>query len=99
MEIKTNDKEARMLLDEKIDLSNSHLMKEKFFELLGQEYSNIVLDFTQVKQIDSSGLGKILLFQKELREKNGSLKIVNITSEYVEKMFRMVHLDKVVDIE
>ena len=88
-----------MILDGNIDLSNSHLMKEKFLELLGQGYTNIILDFTQVKMIDSSGLGKILLFQKELREKKGSLKIGNITSEYVDKMFRMIHLDQVVDID
>ena len=49
--------------------------------------------------IDSSGLGKILLFQKELREKGGSLKIIHITSDYVKKMFYMIHLDQVVDIE
>ena len=99
MEVQTNKKEARMILDEKIDLSNSHLMKEKFLELSGQGYINIILDFTQVKMIDSSGVGKLLLFQKELREKNGSLKIVNIRSEYVDKMFRMIHLDQVINIE
>ena len=99
MEVQTNNKEARMILDKKIDLSNSHLMKEKFLKLLGQGHINIILDFSQVKMIDSSGLGKILLFQKELREKGGSLKILNITSEYVEKMFYMIHLDQVVDIE
>ena len=99
MEIQKNEGMATVIPGEKIDLSNSGQLKTQFLQLVEDGHTQIVLDFKRVKMIDSSGLGKILLFQKELRERDGKLKIVNITSEYVDKMFRMIHLDEVIDIE
>ncbi|MGF7186307.1 anti-sigma B factor antagonist [Desulfitispora alkaliphila] len=94
-----NNNEATITPDGKIDISNSHELKQNLLTLYDEGVSNITIDFTNVISIDSSGLGKLLLFQKKLKERNGELRVVNITSDYVKKMFTMIHLDKVIKIE
>lgn len=88
-----------MVTEARIDLSNSHHLREKLQLLYEEGFKVITLDFSGVTAIDSSGLGKLLLFQKKLKERGGKLKIINISSEYIRKMFKMIHLYKVIDIE
>ena len=100
MEIKRKDGDSMIIVDEnRIDVSNSHLLREKLQMLYDEGSKVIVLDFNSVTSIDSSGLGKLLIFQKKLKERGGELKIINITSEYIRKMFKMIHLNKVINIE
>lgn len=88
-----------MMNEGRIDLSNSHLLGEELQRLYEEGFRVITLDFKLVTGIDSSGLGKLLLFQKKLKEQSGKLRVINITSRYIRKMFRMIHLYKVIDIE
>lgn len=82
-----------------IDITNSQELKDELMVLYRQGIRKVTIDFNNVESIDSSGLGKLLLFQKKLKEKDGELKIINITSSYVKKMFSMIHLYKVMNIE
>ena len=82
-----------------IDFSNSQDLKERLMELFEQDYKKIIMDFKEVESIDSSGLGKLLLFHKKLKEKNGKLIIRNVESDYIKNMFEMIHLGKVIEIE
>jgi anti-sigma B factor antagonist len=97
--IKVSDHEALIIPEGRIDITNSQDLKQKMLELYDEDIKHITLDFTNVTTIDSSGLGKLLLFQKKLKERNGGLKIINITSDYVSKMFKMIHLHKAINIE
>lgn len=99
MDIQVKGKQAIVLVERKIDLSNTKELKEELLELLEQGVTHVILNFQNAEMIDSSGLGKILLFQKRLKESGGNLKIININSDYISKMFKMIHLDKVIDIE
>lgn len=82
-----------------IDFSNSQDLKEELLELFEQNYEKVIMDFSQVESIDSSGLGKLLLFHKKLKEKEGTLIIRNVESDYIKNMFEMIHLSKVIEIE
>jgi len=82
-----------------IDFSNSQDLKEELLELFEQNYDKVIMDFGQVESIDSSGLGKLLLFHKKLKEKEGTLVIKNVKSDYIKNMFEMIHLSKVIEIE
>jgi len=82
-----------------IDFSNSRELKEELLELFEEDYKRVVIDFSKVESIDSSGLGKLLLFHKRLKEKDGTLVIRNIESDYIKNMFEMIHLAKVIKIE
>lgn len=82
-----------------IDLTNAERLKEEFEELVeDKDILHIEIDFKNVKKIDSSGLGKILLFHKIMREKGGSIQLKNVNSEYVLKVFDMVDLNQVINI-
>lgn len=82
-----------------IDFSNSQELKDELLELFEQDYQKVILDFSEVESIDSSGLGKLLLFHKKLKEKERRLVIRNVESEYIKNMFEMIHLNKVIEIE
>ena len=82
-----------------IDFSNSQELKEELLQLFKQNYEKVVMDFSEIESIDSSGLGKLLLFHKKLKEKEGTFVIRNIESDYIKNMFEMIHLDKVIEIE
>ncbi|MDW7675655.1 MAG: STAS domain-containing protein [Bacillota bacterium] len=93
------DNTAIIIPDNRIDISNSHELKEALVGLYNKGLNLITIDFINVNRIDSSGLGKILLFQKKLKERGGELTIINVTSEYVKQMFAMIHLNKVIKVK
>ncbi|MGM0470826.1 MAG: STAS domain-containing protein [Bacillota bacterium] len=100
MEInKKSSQRAEVVADEKIDITNSQELKKELLELIDSGYRFITLDFSAVESVDSSGLGKLLLIHKRLKEQEGELKITNVTSDYVQEMFSMIHLDKVLQID
>ena len=99
MRIEKGDKETVIYIEGRIDISTSTGFKSKVLSLIEEGEKIICLDFTDVTGVDSSGLGKLLLFQKQLAEKDGKLRIRNVKSEYVRKIFSLVHLYKIIDIE
>ncbi len=96
---KYNDIDVTVYPEGRIDISNSQTLKEDLMEFYRDGFTNVVIDFGKISSIDSSGLGKLLLFHKKLKETDGKLKLVNIKSDYVKKMFKMIHLNKVIEIE
>ena len=100
MEIKEkSNQRVEVVIDEKIDITNSQDLKQELLELIDTGCHFITLDFSAVESVDSSGLGKLLLIHKRLKEQGGELKITNVTSDYVREMFTMIHLDKVLQID
>ncbi|MGI6558447.1 MAG: STAS domain-containing protein [Limnochordia bacterium] len=90
--------EVRVMPGERIVIENAAELKEILINLIDQGARQITVDMGRVKTIDSSGLGKLLLGNKLLKELNGKLIIENITSEYIDKMFRLIHLDEMLEI-
>jgi anti-sigma B factor antagonist len=90
--------EAIIHLSEKIDISNSSELKDLLQGLYDENYKMITVDFSKTGMIDSSCLGKLLMFQKKFKENGGGLIIINVTSDYIRKMFVQIHLHKVIDI-
>ena len=99
MIIKKKEDEVIVIPEGKIDFSNAEDFKENVLNIYNEGYRKIIIDLSNVSTIDSSGLGKILLFHKKLQEKDGELIIRNITSDYVRKMFNMINLDKIINID
>lgn len=97
--LKENNSQALVKPEGRIDVVTSQELKDKLLELYNEGYNFIVIDFSNVTSIDSSGLGKLLLFQKKLKERGGALSVTNVTSDYIKNMFQTIHLDKVIEIE
>lgn len=99
MKIERKTQEAIMYLDQRIDVSNSISLRTEFLILLAEEFKRIVLDFRYVQSIDSSGLGKILYFHEQLKNRNGKLIIRNVNNSYILDLFNMIYLDQIIEIE
>ncbi|MCK8817682.1 STAS domain-containing protein [Natroniella sulfidigena] len=100
MTIKDNNKlEIIVSAEDKIDVSNSQEFERKLQIAYNQGYEQIIIDFKNVTRIDTCGLGKLLSFYKKIRVRNGELRIINLTNDYIKKMFKMIKLNKIIDIE
>ncbi len=99
MQTEINGDTARIIPEGSIDLTNAEKLKEEFENLVeNEEILQVTIDFKNVEKIDSSGLGKILLFHKIMEEREGSIQLANVDSEYIQKVFEMVNLDEIIDI-
>ena len=90
---------ATVYLGEKVNIANSVALKNVLQDLHSENYKTVNIDFLETKIIDSSCLGKLLMFQKKFKENEGELIITNVTSGYIKKMFALIHLHKVINIE
>lgn len=99
MRVEHSDGQAVVFPRGRIDITSSQELKETMDRLVAQGTKKVCLDFGEVTGIDSSGLGKLLLFQKKLQQQQGQLSIRNVASEYVKKIFALVYLNKVITIE
>ncbi len=98
-QIKNGNGKVTLIPEGRIDVVNSQNLKQELLNLYNDGVKEIVIDFSKITSIDSSGLGKLLLFQKKLKERGGELRIINVTNDYIQNMFKMIHLNKVIKIE
>lgn len=61
MKINYKKKYPTIILSEKLTIENTELFKEKIDSVIEKGYQTIAIDFSQVENIDSLGLGKIIL--------------------------------------
>ena len=66
-------------------------------EMTGGNYLTVTLDLAETPAINSSALGKILLFQKKMSEGGRKLRIVGC-SDTLFKAFQMIKFDTLVSI-
>lgn len=95
---KKNDRTAVVIPAGKIDVTNSNLFKEKLIELYQENFNEIIIDFTNVSALDSSGIGKLLVFYKKLKDRGGTLSIINVKHDNIRHLLDMLCLDKVINI-
>ncbi len=87
-------------LEEQVTASKgAEELKQSLLKICEEGNDSIILDFSRITTIDSAALGKILMVQKRLRECGGELKIVDVKSDYIRKMFDIINLDKVIKVE
>ena len=82
-----------------INFANSESLKNALNEVFQDNYKEVIIDFADVENIDSEGLGRLLLFHKKLKDNNGILIIKNIKSNYVRNLFKTINLAQVIKIE
>jgi anti-sigma B factor antagonist len=81
------------LLEERMGADRAVSFKEAMCKLIDQGNAAFVLDLSQVKFIDSTGLGAILSVLKRVG-KGGEI-LVTGTSETVGSMFKLTRMDRV----
>lgn len=90
---------GKIVLDGRIDITNSNELKEKLYELKESGVKKIVLDMANLEYIDSSGLGRIFYFFADYKKEGGVMEIHNINNPNVKKVVEIVKLDKIITIK
>lgn len=90
---------ALVKLNEKFDISNASEFDDIIDKINNQGIERVKLDFSRLKTIDSSGVGKIMLLKGNLDKRDGKLKIINMKSEYIKEMFNAMKLENILEIE
>jgi len=76
-----------------IDVTVAAKLREVFKSKIDNGAIKIIVDLAEVKLIDSSGLGILIVAFKSVKSKGGDIKFVNAKSE-VWKIIKLTKLDK-----
>jgi anti-anti-sigma factor len=85
------------LNEDKLDTSVSPEIKSEFVTLNAEGNRNIILDLSEAKYIDSSGLSAILVANRLCQNANGQF-IIAGASDHVIKLFKISQLDTVLTL-
>jgi anti-sigma B factor antagonist len=80
-------------MEEKIDSLLAPKLKSELLTIHAQGFPNVVLDMTQVKYVDSSGLSALLIGDREFG-RNGGIFIISGVQDHVMKLLKISMLDK-----
>ncbi len=89
--------QARFEITGRIDENGAEAIKQRFREINSDDLKEVVFDFRHVSHIGSAGIGKMLLFYKDLALKDGRLRIEN-ASQTVYELFTVLKLDTIITI-
>ena len=93
--INLNSKIVKIAFSGEITLNNSLIFKEEIKNyLVDKGIYFLIIDLNEVEFIDSSGLGMLISFFKEINEKKGQLVYIGI-HDYVAKIIDLVQLGQV----
>jgi anti-anti-sigma factor len=67
-----------------LDATNVESVVEKIFSLIDEGIVNIIADFSDLRYVNSTGLGILLHFSKSAKEKNGSFKVCSVNDNVYE---------------
>lgn len=82
-----------------IDITNSTELRSHLEDLMDEGCRKIVLDLTDVAVIDSSGIGKLLVFYSRFEEHGGSMVMRNVNNAYLRKLFSLISFDQIIKVE
>ncbi len=88
---------ARLEIKGDIDEPGAEDLKKRFRELKISLLREVTFDFKEVSHIGSAGIGKLLLFYKDLALNGGKMGIENV-SETVYELFKVLKLDTIFSI-
>ena len=83
--------------NEKLDSTLAPELKSELLALQTQGVQNVIVDLSDVKYIDSSGLSSLLVGNRVINE-NGGTFILAAVSDHVMKLISISQLDKVLSI-
>ena len=80
-------------MEEKLDSLLAPVMKSELLTIHAEGFTNLVLDMSQVKYVDSSGLSALLVGDREFG-RNGGIFLISGIQDHVMKLLKISMLDK-----
>ena len=91
-------KDGTIYIDGELDIFNAQDVRVRVLDEYEKSKSDIVLDFSHVSFMDSTGLGVLISIQKVLNDDGYKLRIVNVDPK-LKKIFVITELEEVFDIK
>ena len=91
-------KDGTIYIDGELDIFNAQDVRVRVLDEYEKSKSDIVLDFSHVSFMDSTGLGVLISIQKVLNDDGYKLRIVNVDTK-IKKIFVITELEEVFDIK
>ena len=83
--------------EDKLDSSLSPVLKSELLTVHAEGYRNLILDMSEVKYADSSGLSALLVGNRAFNE-DGGIFVISAPQEHVMKLIKISMLDKVLNV-
>lgn len=80
-------------LEEKLDSLLAPQLKSELLTIHAEGFENLVLDMSQIKYVDSSGLSALLVGDREFG-RNGGIFVISGVQDHVMKLLKISMLDK-----
>lgn len=96
--VTTGSNSATFTITGEIDENGAQLLKTKFSTLDKSSIKDITFDFANVTHIGSAGIGKLLLFYKDIAIGGGQIKIIHV-SDTIYTLLTTLKLDSVFKID
>ena len=92
------DKYTILKLDEnKLDTSLAPSLKSEFITMHAEGIKNVILDLSEVKYTDSSGLSALLVGNRTFQQEGGIFILTHL-SDHAQKLIKISQLDGVLNI-
>ena len=99
MAIKTQDKNGLIIcyMEGEIDINTSPDIKKNFEKILSKKAPKMVINFSKVTYVDSSGLATLVEILKGMRTYGGKLRLSNLSPK-IKSLFEITKLEKLFEI-
>lgn len=75
-----------------LDLYKTGKLKRELMEAIGENVSSLIIDMTDLKYMDSSGIALMAFLQKSIKGKNGTFAFLNVNNEIM-NVLKLAALD------
>ncbi len=97
LNIKSQGDSVKVGIVGSIDERGAEELKRRFLEIDVTKTKEVIFDFGGVSFIGSAGIGKLLLFYRNVASHGGKITIENMSKD-IFTMFKVVKLDKIFNI-
>ncbi len=96
--IENSDGKMIVTLSGRVDNEGALPFQEALDKTFEVNPRSVVLDLSGIAFINSTGIGKLLLFYKRIKNRSGEIVITGINDD-VHTLFKAIRLDKLIPIE
>lgn len=94
---KNGDSTVFKLKERKLDASISPELKGEFLLLCNEKTLRLIVDLSDVEFCDSSGLSALLIAERKMREKGGTVRLAGLQKKVL-SLIKISHLDRAFSI-
>lgn len=81
-----------------VDVYTAPTLRQHLRDATGEGVKRVVVDMTEVKFLDSTGLGVLVGAMGRIRESDGDMRLV-VTSDHILKVLRITGLDALIPVD